>query len=283
MTDTAGPFLRWIGGKQQIVDKLTGLLPNNVGSLRYYEPFLGAGSLFFRLEPAEAHLSDLNPHLVHCYSYVRRYPQAVARHLGGHLAQNSEGYYYSQRAVYNSARASAAQAARFIYLNKSCFNGIFRVNTRGEFNVPYGHKDPPAIPLLSDLLLVSKALQSASITHCSYEKALAPAAKGSFVYLDPPYPPLNGTSYFTHYTADRFGVTDQEKLAVEVRRIHDAGALFMMTNADTELVRRLYEGFHLRALPVVRYVTCKKKRHKVSELVITNYELPGFLGGEDWR
>ncbi len=269
------PFLRWVGGKQQIVARLIKKLPEDIDSRRYIEPFVGAGSLFFALAPRAAALSDLNEHLIHCYESIRDEPGRVAYYLGRHRRLSCRDYYDQQRQIYNQnnlkARTSVAQTARFIYLNQACFNGVFRVNKKGEYNVPYGQKDHLALPSLEHLRTVSHLLQSAQIRCASYKDVLVTLGESDFVYLDPPYPPLNGTAYFTHYTKDRFGAEDQEELAHLVAETSERGCKFMMTNADTMEIRKLYSRYSIESLHVTRFVTCKKQRHKVSELVITNY------------
>ncbi len=268
-----GPFLRWAGGKRQLKRILVAFLPLDVSERTYREPFLGAGSLFFALQPKAAILSDANEHLIKCYESVRDQPGLVARYLQSHTAKDDEAYYYRVREEYNRSEFSAAQAARFIYLNKTCFNGIFRVNAKGKFNVPYGRKESPAIPSDNDLVGIAAILKNTSLKASSYEKALETASTEDFIYLDPPYPPLNGTAYFTHYTIDRFSVQDQTKLADCVNELDRGRCLFMISNADTPLIRRLYRKYELVSLPVIRYLTCKSIRHKVKELVITNYEV----------
>jgi DNA adenine methylase len=235
------------------------------------EPFLGAASMFLALRPERAHLADANQHLIRCYQAIRDKHEGVFRHLRHHVLRDCADYYYEVREAYNRLSPSAAQAARFLYLNRTCFNGIFRVNTRGEFNVPYGYKDDPVFPDRYLLGTVAEALRKAELVAADYEDSLAAAQTGDFLYLDPPYPPLNGTSYFTHYTKDRFGAADQETLAEWVSHLDQKGCLFMMSNADTRMIRRLYRYFHVARLPVTRYVTCKATKHRVGELVITNY------------
>jgi DNA adenine methylase len=266
------PFLRWAGGKRQIVRELIKLLPSDIKTRTYREPFLGAASLFFAIRPSRAILSDANPHLIQCYELVRDDWQNVARYLREHAARNSKAYYYEVRAAYNRSPFSAAQAARFIYLNKTCFNGIFRVNRKGQFNVPYGWKEPPAIPNAEQLRRVAEALKGVSLSAASFASVFTNVSGNDFFYLDPPYPPLNGTAYFTHYTRNRFNQFDQEWLASWVRKLDKIGCRFMMTNADTDKIRRLYRGFRFARLPVTRFITCKSIRHKVKELVITNYQ-----------
>ncbi len=268
------PFLRWAGGKQQLKRILLAFLPLDVSERTYREPFLGGGSLFFAIQPAAAVLSDANEHLIKCYEFVRDQPTLVARYLRAHALKNTKAHYYRVREEYNASDFSAAQAARFIYLNKTCFNGIFRVNAKGKFNVPYGRKESPAIPDGAKLVTVAAALKSASLRALSFEQALENSARGDFVYLDPPYPPLNGTAYFTHYTSERFSVQDQRNVAERVHELDRRGCLLMISNADTPLIRRLYRKYELVSLPVIRYLTCKSVRHKVKELVITNYAPP---------
>jgi DNA adenine methylase len=263
--------LRWAGGKRQLVTKLVEFLPKNYKKSRYHEPFLGAGSLFFWLAPPDAFLSDANEHLIETYRAIRDDWKVIARHLTRHAKLTCQRYYYEIRDQYNSSRFSAAQAARFIYLNKTCFNGIFRVNVKGQFNVPYGWKEPPSLPSLNDLKIASEYLQKTRLMARSFEAALSDVKKGDFVYLDPPYPPLNGTSYFTHYTADRFSQLDQEKLANAVKILNEQGCQILLTSASTPLIRKLYRSFNVTPLPVTRFITCKAVRHKVTELVITNY------------
>jgi DNA adenine methylase len=269
----AKPFLRWAGGKWHLVRRLLDFVPKDLESRIYREPFLGAGSLFFALQPKKAALSDANEHLIRCYEHVRDDWKLVARYLRQHRSSDCESHYYRIRDVYNSSSFSPAQAARLIYLNKACFNGIFRVNQKGTFNVPYGRKNPPALPNGRSLKAASHALRSATLSVADYREALAEGAEGDFVYLDPPYPPLNGTAYFTHYTQDRFNKEDQEELADWVHKLDKLGCLVMMTNADTPVIRSLYSSFSVVPTPVTRFLTCKPERHTVNELIITNYQL----------
>lgn len=265
------PILRWIGGKQNLVRNLLPLLNAEFQYTTYHEPFVGGGSLFFALQPGDARLSDANDHLIECYLALRDQPRLLSKYLRQHEMRDCAEYYYNVRKSYNVSRSSVSRAAKFIYLNRTCFNGIFRVNQRGQFNVPYGYKHAPKFPSISVLNSASKALRSASLHAESFESALAHVSSGDFVYLDPPYPPLNGTSYFTHYTAERFDTHLQSKLAEAVRCVDQKGARFLMTNADTPSIRRLYSSFRMKSLSAVRYVTCKAIKHRVGELAITNF------------
>jgi DNA adenine methylase len=248
-------------------------LPSDSQDRRYFEPFVGAASLFFALRPRQAILSDLNRHLIECYRFIRDDHRRVSAHLSRLAAANSEVQYYRVRATYNRSTFSAAQAARFIYLNRTCFNGVFRVNREGAFNVPFGDKPNPIFPTKLDFARISEALKKARLRACDYAATLRDAKSGDLVYFDPPYPPLNGTSaYFTHYTSDRFSLGEQERLAATFHSLNRRGCILLMTNAALPLVRRLYRDYYIRAISVPRYVTCKKVKHSVRELVITNYE-----------
>lgn len=271
----AKPFLRWAGGKNRIAKSLEEHLPKNfTNGSRYYEPFLGAGNLFFRLNPSKATLSDNNKSLIECYKAVQEHPKLIGRHLKLHLLNNCEEYYYRMRDKYNNAHSSITKAALFIYLNKTCFNGIWRVNKNGHFNVPYGYIKSPALPTEEDLLNLSIILSKAKIIHKDYKQIVKSAKKGDFVYFDPPYPPLNGTSYFTHYTKEGFDKEDHAELASVASMLNKKGCYIMISNADIPYIRSLYgEKFNLYELEVTRLIRADGKRYKVQELVITNYEI----------
>jgi DNA adenine methylase len=247
------------------------MVPSDYQARRYFEPFLGAGSLYFALKPPNAILSDANSHLIQCYLHLRESPSIVARHLQRHARQHCADYYYRVRTKYNLATPSPAQAARFIYLNQSCFNGVFRVNKSGKYNVPYGRKKRLRTLGSRELTPISSQLAGADLRVADFTEVLAEAGLGDFVYLDPPYPPLNRTAYFAHYTADRFDAAKQESLAEQVRALAGRGSLFMMSNADVPHIRRLYVGFRIQTLSTMRFVTCKKRKYRIGELVITNY------------
>lgn len=269
------PLLRWAGGKRFLANRFMKFIPSDLYERVYREPFLGSGSLFFILRPNKAILSDSNEHLINCYKFVREYPELIARYLGKHKKRNSEKYYYEVRNTYNRLIFSAAQAARFIYLNRTCFNGIFRVNLKGEFNVPYGWKENPIIPDKDWLRKASAALKRVALKSLPFEKALTAASSGDFIYLDPPYPPLNSTSNFTRYTKDPFSLNDHKRLAQVVYDLDHQGCLIMMSNADIPFIRKLFRRYNMFSLPVTRYITCKSKKHQVKELIITNYEIAG--------
>lgn len=274
MVKAPSPFLSWAGGKRRLVRRLVAALPIDFRERTYHEPFLGAASLFLFTQPRRAILSDANYHLMDCYRFVRSRPDLVHRYLQEHAAYHSHSHYLRARELYNHSHPSSAQAARFIYLNKSCFNGIFRVNKQGQFNVPFGNKSHLLLPTLDDLRVAGTALRRARLRAVSFESSLENLGSHDFAYIDPPYPPLNGTSYFAHYTIDRFTQENQERLADALHRLDRRRARFLMSNADTPLIRHLYRRFSICSVSVTRFVTCKATKHRVGELIIANYDQP---------
>jgi DNA adenine methylase len=252
---------------QQIVSRL----PHLTVDATYYEPFLGAGAVFLAYAPRRAVLSDLNPHLVETFSTVRDHPAEVAAKLRALRARDSQDAYYKTRARFNSGGTTCLQTARFIYLNQTSFNGIYRVNRRGQYNVPYGFKDNPRIPDGQELNTAARLLSRASITLADYKQALLSAREGDVVYLDPPYPPLNGTSYFTHYTKERFGTEDQVEVAETAAALRARGCSVVVTNADTPLIRDLYSHWHIVEISRPRWITSSQHKHRVVELIITSF------------
>jgi DNA adenine methylase len=231
------PLLKWPGGKRNLIKKILPLIPPQFN--RYFEPFLGGGALFFALQPPQAHLSDNNGELMLAYLQVRDQPGAVIREL--RKLRNSERDYYKVRA--SRPTGASAQAARFIYLITLAFNGIYRVNLNGEFNVPYGYKvhldpcDEERIRRASDLLM------NASLGHCEFEEALGDARQGDLVYLDPPYTVAHRNNGFLKYNAKIFSWEDQLRLARIARDLVRRGCAVVVSNADHASIRKLYEGF----------------------------------------
>ncbi len=265
------PFLRWAGGKTRLVDFILGVVPQDLEKVTYWEPFLGAGSLFFALQPYRAVLADLNHDLIACFKAVREHPDLIANYLRRHARLTSKDYYYEIRTKYNRANDSIAKSVMFIYLNKTCFNGIWRVNEKGEFNVPYGYKEPPTLPSSKDLKAASVALKCADLKVGDFRQILEEVGTNDFVYLDPPYPPLNQTAYFTHYTQERFGISDHEALAEMAIRLSKKGCRVLVSNADTKFIRSLYNSFRVVQRKVTRWIRSDGKRYKAREILILNY------------
>lgn len=265
------PFLRWAGGKSRITELLAVYTPKTYN--RYWEPFLGSAAMFFYLRPEKAFLSDNNSALVDCYNHVRDNPEKIYEKLKEHTKKNSEEHYYSVRDLYNKSKPSISQSARFIYLNKTNFNGIFRVNTKGEYNVPYGYKKSLALPPYENFLEISDLLKKADIKHQPFENIENNnlIQENDFVYFDPPYPPLTATAYFTHYTTERFLWEDQKRVAELAKKLAAKKCYVMISNSDTTEIRKLYQGWYSYKLPVVRWVAANGSRIKVNEIIITNY------------
>lgn len=267
----AKPFLKWVGGKVNLVHELVKYLPEDIYDRRYVEPFLGGGSMFFYLAPNKSWISDLNVKLINCYKQIRDNPEQVFSFLNRYQKKHSADFYYSLRNKYNNSFYSTEEAAQFIYLNKAAFNGIFRVNNKGEFNVPFNQKKVIGIPSLEQLRYASRLLRKARLTTSDYKTVLNNVTQDDFIYLDPPYPPLNGTAYFTHYTKERFNLEDQEELADYAIESSKKGAKILISNANTSKIRSLYREWDKKNLPVRRWITCKEKKHLVEELIIKNY------------
>ena len=268
------PFLRWAGGKRRLVRRLIDFLPKETYGT-YWEPFLGSGALFFALAPQKAVLSDVNEELIRCYEAVKENPEGVSDRLRKYASRASENYYYKARAKYNNGMGRKAQAARFIFLNRTSFNGIYRVNTNGTYNVPYGHKEPPPLPTRKELIRASELLKNATLHKKGYTKVLSfkKLKAKDFVYLDPPYLPYKeGTANFTHYTDSRFDLEDHKKLAKMAKQISKKGCFVMISSSDDPAIRELYGwGWHIYKLPVTRFIAANGSRSEVSELIITNY------------
>jgi DNA adenine methylase len=212
-------------------------------------------------------LSDLNAELIRTFASVRDQYLAVLRHLRPLQASDSEATYYRVRDEFNRGGSNSLQAARFIYLNKTSFNGIYRVNRQGRYNVPYGFKPNPTIPGKKDLEAASQALQRATLRSADYEEVLRTAKRGDVVYLDPPYPPLNGTSYFTHYTKERFATADQVRVAQVAASLRSRGCVVVVTNADTSAIRALYKTWAFVEITRPRWISSSCHKHRVTELL----------------
>lgn len=265
----AGPFLKWAGGKGRLLAQYQPLFPKQFG--RYFEPFVGAGAVFFHLAPAEAHLSDINSELVNAYIVIRDQVDDLIARLSQY--PHDREFYYALRALDPETLTPVERAARIIYLNKTCFNGLYRVNRRGQFNVPFGDYKNPKILDEAGLRAAHAALQGVTIAHQGFDAVLAEAKAGDFVYFDPPYHPLSPTASFTAYAADDFGPEDQIRLAAVFRRLDAKGVKIMLSNSDTPFVRDLYEGFHIQQVWAPRAINRDaSKRKGVPELVVTNYD-----------
>jgi DNA adenine methylase len=262
------PFLKWVGGKGQLLEQLGPLLPPMFG--RYFEPFIGGGALFFARRPPRASLSDVNKELIDCYLAVRDHVDQVIAELGKH--DYNREHYYAVRAWEPKALAPARRAARTIFLNKTGFNGLYRVNRAGKFNVPFGRYTDPRFCDEGNLRSCSLALKDVDLCVRTFQSIVDEARAGDFVYFDPPYVPLSDTSDFTSYVAGGFSWKEHEELAGVFRRLARKGVYAMLSNSDTKAVRQLYAGFPIHAVYASRSVNSKgTHRGKVGEVVVVNY------------
>ena len=271
----ASPIVKWAGGKTRLLPRLLERVPARFG--RYYEPFVGGAALFFALAPGAATIADINPALVMLYRTVVSDLDGLVKAALVHKDRHSdEDYYYYVRRRWNDASIRSAMsptevAGTFIYLNKTCFNGLWRENRRGGFNAPRGDYDNPAIVDLGALLAARDALTKARIEHGTFQDTTSDATAGDFAYFDPPYDPLSETSNFTSYAASPFGKAEQRALAEHVRVLDARGVFVMLSNNDTPFVRDLYDGFLIETVPCGRSINSKGDgRGKIDEVIITS-------------
>lgn len=299
----AKPFLKWAGGKSQLLSTFQGFFPTelqNWSIKNYYEPFLGGGAVFFSLAQHSkiktAYLYDINPELILVYKVVQNKVQKLIENLADlkseyqkqvHFA--GDKFYYQIRQQFNNERVGfdyqnysdkwIKRAAQLIFLNKTCYNGLFRFNKKGEFNTPAGKYKNPAILDEQNLLLTSELLQIAIIKNAAFEKVESDIKQNSFVYFDPPYRPISSTSQFTSYSKNVFADEQQKLLNQLFKRLNKKGVLEMLSNSDPKNTNPqdnffddLYTDFFIYRVPAKRMINSKaKKRNAVNELIITNY------------
>ena len=268
----AKPFLKWVGGKRQLLPEIRAVMPQSFQ--RYFEPFMGGAALFFDTQPTQAHLSDINDELVNCYLCVRDMPEALIEALGQH--HYDKDYYYHIRNLDRDKEAFAAlspiiRAARLMFLNRAGFNGMYRVNSKGAFNVPFGRYTNPTIVNEPLIMAASRALALTQISCASYLHVEEVAQAGDFVYFDPPYMPLSPTAHFTRYAKDDFAYEDQVRLAKTCQILHDKGVRFVASNAYHEDIKGLYQGFEIKEIKARRAINARADGRKpVSEALIFN-------------
>ncbi len=270
-------LVKWAGGKKQLLLQFKSLLPNKIE--RYIEPFVGGGAVAFYIltnhpEVKEVILSDVNEELINTYIQVKNNVENLIIKLREHKThhnKNGKDYYLTIRSTKPLDLTPLARAARFIYLNKTCFNGIYRVNKSGEFNVPMGRYKNPRICDEKSLRKISTLLKKAKLKIRHFQDVSQWTKRGDFIYLDPPYYPLNETS-FTTYTKDNFLKRDHEKLKEVFEKLHNRGCNVMLSNSDTKFIKELYSTYNQETVNATRMINCDaSKRGKINELVIRNY------------
>lgn len=266
------PIIKWAGGKRQLMFELLKNMPKSYN--RYFEPFIGGGALFFELQPENAYISDVNEELTNLYSVIKNNPNELIEDLKKH--EVSKDYFLQIRSIDRDHKylklSDIQRASRFIYLNRTCFNGLYRVNSQGQFNVPFGHYKNPRIVDEHNLLNCSKLLQKTEIKNTDFSEILNHVKKGDFVYFDPPYVPLNETSSFTSYTKDGFDVDMQFKLRDVCDELDSMGVKFLLSNSDTPLVNELYENYNIKKVFASRAINANANgRGKITEVLVRNY------------
>ena len=272
------PVLKWVGGKRQLFETFKPLFPKKFQT--YCEPFLGGGAIFFKLQPTKAYVNDINEDLMLVYTVIRDDVNNLIELLSA-FTNDAESFYAVRDLDRNkkifSRLSDLERAARIIFLNKTCFNGLYRVNNAGEFNTPFGNYRNPNIVNAPTLLAVSKYLNSGEITltACDYSEVLLKLKKNSFVYLDPPYYPISTTSNFTGYVKSGFNRDEQIRLRDCCDELTERGIKFMLSNSDTEFIHEIYSNpfYNITPVKAKRAVnSVASKRGDVDELVIRNYD-----------
>ena len=272
------PFVKWAGGKRQVIDKLCEYAPDEFGT--YYEPFIGGGALLFELSPKKAVINDSNKELMNVYQVLcdENKFKKMCNILNHYETEHNEEFYYEIRNKDRNKNSFSRlsdykKAARTIYLNKACFNGLYRVNSKNEFNVPFGKKEKVNTYDGGNLITVSNYLtmNDIKIMNVDFEAAVKDAKKGDFVYFDPPYD--SDTHTFNSYTEEGFNKEQQRRLARVFKELDQKGVYVMLSNHNTILVNELYKDYHFHTIEAKRNINANgKKRGKIEELIITNYE-----------
>jgi DNA adenine methylase len=263
------PFLKWAGGKTRLLPALRQSLPPRFN--RYFEPFVGGGAFFFDLSPSQAVLGDSNPELINCYEVVREQPETLMRSISKLRVSKAE--FYRLRELDPETLPAVTRAARLIYLNKTCYNGLYRVNKQGKFNTPYGYPRNLRLVDAANLMAASRSLKNAQLLNSDFEAVLKTAKRGDFIYFDPPYVPVGRFSDFQRYTKDQFYESDQVRLAEHFCELSAKGCFVLLSNSFNEKSRKLYSKFLQRTVLMPRFVNCRGEgRGHVNELLISNYE-----------
>ncbi len=271
----AAPVVKWVGGKRQLLDEIAPRLPKRITT--YCEPFLGGGAVLFSLQPRNAIVNDLNADLMLVYEVIRDDVEFLIAALEQH--ENTAEYFYNIRDLDRDKDAyremsAIERASRIIYLNKTCYNGLFRVNASGEFNSPFGHYKNPNIVNAPVLRAVSKYLTANNIQllHIDFEEVLQRVPRGGFVYLDPPYDPVSDTASFTGYNRGGFGREEQERLKRCCDELAARGVRFLLSNSATSFIKELYTGYTVEIVHAKRAINSDaSKRGAVEEVLIRNY------------
>lgn len=269
------PFLKWAGGKRQLLPEIRKYVPKQFHT--YFEPFVGAGAVLFDLQPKKAVINDINFEVINTYNVIQEHVDELVNELKKH--KNDKDYFYAIRNLDRSEEfknlSMIERSARIIYLNKTCFNGLFRVNSQGQFNVPFGKYKNPKIVNEEVLRAVNRYLTENDVTilNVDFETAVTDAKEGDFVYFDPPYDPLSQTSSFTGYSLDGFNRDDQLRLRDLFVELHERGCYVLLSNSATDFIKDIYADFHVEIVSASRNInSVGAKRGKIDEVLVRNYE-----------
>jgi DNA adenine methylase len=274
------PLLKWAGGKRYIAEELRSKFPDNWNSGTYFEPFIGGAAMFLSAAPKRAVVADVNKRLVHFYQFVKNSPsefyselQIISKNFNDCLPEEKRDFYIKLRKNFNETQEDSLNSAVLLYaINKLCFNGLYRENASGGFNVPFGQKKSLPIMTLDDLQEVSKALEQTEILNSDFEVSVEKAISGDFIYFDPPYIPLGPSSSFTSYHSGGFDLADQERLADLMQKLSTKGIKAMCSNSDSELTHKIFGNLNIGNISAPRMVSASASgRGMINELVITNY------------
>lgn len=271
------PFLKWVGGKRQLLPKIIEYLPKNMRELRYFEPFIGGGAVLFHLQPENAVINDFNEELINVYNVVKDNLDDLIIDLKKH--KNTSEYFYQIRGLDRTdeflSLSEVQRASRIIYLNKTCFNGLYRVNNAGEFNAPFGRYKNPNIVNEPTLKAVNKFLNknNISINNGDYSDVLETADENSFIYLDPPYHPISENSNFTGYVQGGWDMFDQIRLREVCDILNEKGAKFLLSNSSSPFIKDQYEKYKITTVKAIRAINSNgSDRGEIDEVLIRNYE-----------
>ncbi|VXD11996.1 DNA adenine methylase [Planktothrix paucivesiculata] len=274
------PFLKWAGGKRQLLPEILKYIPKNIAKTTYFEPFLGGGALLFELQPKKAIVNDSNGELINCYRVIQDQVEELIEILKDHKARNSKEYYDYLRERDRFKKdylkfSEAEKAARIIYLNKTCYNGLFRVNSKGQFNVPFGRYKNPNILDEAVLRGVNDYLNQNTVTflNIDFAEAVEDAKKGDFIYFDPPYDPVSNTASFTGYDVNGFNQNEQRRLKQVVDELTEKGCNVMLSNSATDFILDLYKDYTTKIVSATRSINSNAlKRGKINEVLVLNYD-----------
>ena len=274
--NNVAPFVKWAGGKRQLLGRISERMPQDFNN--YYEPFVGGGAVLFGLQPDNAVINDINPSLINAYRIIANYPEEFIKNvqkLDSKIGDDGKEYYYSLREHYNDKlmkeEFDIELAALFVFINKHCFNGLYRVNGKGLFNVPYNNSRRESIDIDS-IMDDSQYLKNVTVLQGDFEEACQNAGRGDFVFFDSPYAPLNPTS-FESYTKEGFDVESHERLARLFDELTNRGCYCMLTNHNTDFINQLYgdKGYRMDVVDVKRMINSDASNRKGQEVIICNY------------